>query len=149
MTCAVERPDLGITRKLCYPAVAGVCSDILPTNGKLVSASGRFTLFMQTDANLILYDAAKGAGNYTPTAVLWATSTWTTSANTNSAKLESDGRLKVYRNGAIVYTSNPSPLPATGDPVTLVVQGDGNVVLFQCGMPYWATNTWAPGAGPA
>jgi hypothetical protein len=93
------------------------------------SPSARYTLIMQTDGNLVLYDQGYP---------LWASSTW---GNPGAhADMQSDGNL-------VVYSAPPTkPLWASGtwgNPgAALSMQNDGNAVIYtNQGQPLWATNT--------
>ena len=93
-----------------------------------VSPDGRFSLIMQTDGNLVLYQLGVAA--------LWATGT---SGPNFYAVFQTDGNL-------VVYTSGNSPVwsSATGGNTRayLSVQNDGNTNIYNgAGQVIWSTNT--------
>jgi hypothetical protein len=103
---------------------------------------------MQSDCNLVLYDARKGKGGYDPSAATWASNTWTTAAYIQCyAEVGSDGALRVFKNGAQIFITKTARFSASVAPLIYVIQDDGNFVSYQCDEPYWASNTWTPGAG--
>ncbi len=119
-TCSTCPGDCGV----CPPA----CGELregrsLSRGDTLTSCDGRFTLSMQGDGNLVLYQGG------TP---LWATSTSTGSV----ASMQGDGNFVLYDPGG-------TPLFATdtgGNPhAWLAVQNDGNLVVYtSAGTPIWA-----------
>jgi len=114
---------------------------------KIVSNKGRFTVIMQTDCNLVLYDSAKGKGGYDPSASTWASGTWVDGTPSCYAEVESNGTLSVFRSNAIVYKTPQAAVSSSLAPLFFVIQDDGNFVAYQCTAPYWASNTWTSGAG--
>jgi hypothetical protein len=112
----------------------------------MTSPSGRFTLVMQSDGNLVLYDGAMSTNS-----AYWATGTWTLSPEhrPNRADMQDDGHLVLY---------NDANFPAWGSGVwgpqyagsRLVLQEDGDLVIqLPNGQRLWATNTVRNGApGP-
>jgi hypothetical protein len=124
------------TGQLLPPAQPGGPTDRLaPGQGLLrggrvlTSASGAYTLVLQAaDGNLVLYHNGVGA--------IWASGArdddWLTG--------QIDGNLVLYRsNGAALWASNTAGQGAG----TLVVQNDGNAVLYRDrdGVAVWATGT--------
>jgi hypothetical protein len=100
----------------------------LTAGQSLASCNGDYTLDMQGDGNLVLYQ------NGTP---LWASNTSGSAAD--EAIMQDDGNL-------VLYTSSGSPVWASGtvgnDGADLVVQNDGNVVIYSAsGAALWATGT--------
>lgn len=94
----------------------------------LTSCDGRFTLSMQDDGNLVLYQSG------TP---LWASGT----VGEPSAEMlmQADGSV-------VIYSSSAAPLWASGTDgnpgADLVVQNDGNLVVYDSGgNPLWASGT--------
>jgi hypothetical protein len=92
------------------------------------SCDGRFSLAMQTDGNLVLYEEGHA---------LWATGT--------NGKL---GYFMVMQGDGnfVLYDIHDKPLWASGtnghDGSTLAVQDDGNLVVYEPGgHPAWASNT--------
>jgi hypothetical protein len=95
----------------------------------LISINGRYKLNMQTDGNLVMYNA-----NNDP---IWHSGTWGPSIS--HATMQRDGQFVVYDNtGASKWQSN------TLNPVGsfLVMQDDGNLVVYQRGAPRWTSYTW-------
>ena len=96
------------------------------------SCDGRFTLKMQDDGNLVLYQGA------TP---LWGSGTFGF-GNLVHAVMQSDGNF-VLNNRA---TNPATPIWGSGTfsfpGARLLVQNDGNVVVYDtAGVPRWSTNT--------
>jgi Alpha-lytic protease prodomain len=104
----------------------------LGTDQSISSCSGRFTLVMQGDGNLVLYDNTSGAA-------LWAS--WTFGAGF-AAYMQSDGNLVIYTpEGQPVWASNTSGQNGA----LLLVQDDGNSVVYTyTAVPLWWTNTVTP-----
>lgn len=100
----------------------------------LNSCDGRFSLTMQTDGNLVLYQSGGGA--------LWAT--WTTgyTGRNLSAFMQTDGNLVVYAdpfwNWIPLWNSGTPGYPNS----RLQLQNDGNLVIYNAYNNYtWASNT--------
>ena len=89
----------------------------LETGGQLKSLDGRFSLSMQEDGNLVLRDQANH--------VLWTTST---NGNGVSLHLGGDGSLKLLTSTRDVLWTTPA---AGSGPFVLVLQDDGNLVLYR------------------
>ena len=107
-----------------------VCGDTLYRNqlmdrGQwLRSGDGRYTLHMQTDGNLVLYNQGGAA-------------IWATNRQGRHLKLHDDGCL-----AEVDYSGNwlwQTGCNQGGD--RLVVQSDGNLVLYAGGRAVWASNT--------
>lgn len=107
----------------------------------LVSNNGAYTLTMQLDANLVLYDASRKP--------LWSSKTVQPPDRDPSALvLGVDGNLQIVAgggagaNGTVLWQTGTK---GTGGKFWLWVQHDGNVVLYEgvcCeGKPLWASNT--------
>lgn len=102
------------------------------------SADGRYSLTMQTDGNLVLYDF----GVYPPQAV-WASDTWGTSGSI--AKMQDDGNFVVYdTDGTALWASSwyaDSDLQP-GSHLALFSGAVGDAVVFGPGggWPIWASN---------
>jgi hypothetical protein len=118
-------------------ATVGVLSpgQVLSTGQSLRSANsqgtGQFSLVMQTDGNLVLYDP-----NNQP---LWSTSTWGHSVR--GAFMQTDGNLVIYStSGAAIWSSGTWGHPGA----FLNVQDDANLVIYTAGdQPLWATSTYS------
>lgn len=108
-------------------------TDRIGVNGRLNrgsalrSPNGRYTLHLQAgDGNLVLYNAAGVAiwSSYRP--------------GGDFLVLQADNNLVVYQNaGGAVWASNTFGSGAQ----VLVVQDDGNMVLYSATQAVWATNT--------
>jgi hypothetical protein len=100
----------------------------LTAGQSLTSCNGDYTLFMQGDGNLVLYQGSTA---------LWASNTAGTAAD--EAIMQGDGNF-------VLYTSSGSALWASGTAgnagADLMVQNDGNVVIYSAsGAALWATGT--------
>jgi hypothetical protein len=90
---------------------------------------GRFSLILQTDGNLVLYDQDGQS--------LWASGT--DGREVSSATMQEDGNLVLNAPGGDpVWASDTYG----NDGAYVVVQDDRNVVIYSAdGAPLWATNT--------
>jgi hypothetical protein len=100
----------------------------LTTNQSLVSCNNEYTLIMQGDGNLVLYQNGTA---------LWASNTAGSAAD--EAIMQGDGNF-------VLYTSSGTPLWASGTAgnagAYLDVQNDGNVVIYSSsGSALWSTGT--------
>lgn len=91
--------------------------DALESGQALHSANGRYTLVMQADGNLVLYDRGTAT---------WATGTGTLHAR---AVMQADGNLVVSAGAAAVWTSGTNGFAGT----RAVLQNDGDFVLYTGG----------------
>lgn len=99
----------------------------LVVNASIHSASGRYTLVMQTDGNLVVYGQS-GA--------LWSAITATLPAA--HAVMQTDGNLVIYGPvGQVLWTSGTGGHAGS----TLVMQDDGNLVIYQGSTGIWSSNT--------
>ena len=126
---------------LAIPAVLGLlvpscmADNVLYTDESLYTGQsltyGAYYLVMQTDCNLVLYDAGKP---------IWATDTGGLGSDCH-ATMQSDGNLVVYSSrGNSVWASNTN---RNTDYYVLVLQKDRNLVIY--GPAIWATATNAVG----
>jgi len=108
-------------------------------NEKLISNNGRYSAIMQADGNFVVYGGTR----------LWASNTFALNS-TCYLTLQSDGNL-------VLYDAFNKALWASGTngrrhhshqghhhhhhPLRLVMQDDGNLVLYSGTTPLWATNT--------
>ncbi|MCW2530246.1 MAG: D-mannose binding lectin [Pseudonocardiales bacterium] len=92
------------------------------------SANRNFTFSVQTDGNLVLYDAMSRA--------LFATGT-RTGVGPYNLVLQTDGNLVLYASNGALWNSQSRGSGAT----TLTLQDDGNLVLTGPGGPVWWTAT--------
>ena len=100
----------------------------LQTEESVTSCDGRFTFKIQSDGNLVLYQAGVGA--------IWANHVYGTG---HILAMQGDGHLVVYNSASqpVWYTGT------AGNPgAYLSVQNDGNVVVYSAaGQPLWNTQT--------
>jgi hypothetical protein len=108
------------------------CGDTMATNRtlrrgmSLRSSDGRYLFVLQGDGNLVLYGPSGHA--------LWANNKF----NTDFAIMQSDGNFVCYTNGGSpTWASNTAGSGGN----RLVVQSDGNVVIYSSTRAVWATNT--------
>lgn len=103
----------------------------LLVGGSLVSPDGRFSLVLQQDGNLVLYEQAGGP--------VWASGT--DGREVSTALMQTDGNLVLYAPaGDAVWASDTSG----NNGAYLVLQDDRNLVIYGAdGAPLWATNTSA------
>jgi cell wall-associated NlpC family hydrolase len=133
---AIVVSALGVSVSAALPAAAGAGQSTLSAGQELhagqylVSTSSQYTLNMQRDGNLVIYDNGKA--------------TWATNTNgTGSADfviMQDDGNLVVYTGaGKPVWASNTV---GSGSHNNLVMQDDGNLVIYTAsGKAVWASNT--------
>lgn len=111
---------------------------------KLESPNGRFTLFMQPDGNLVLYD-----GPYSVASAIWATNTWTLPPEyrPTHADMQNDGHFVLY-NDAMYPAWASGVFGAQYAGAKLVQQDDGNLVIYlPDGTRLWETRTVRDGIG--
>jgi hypothetical protein len=111
----------------------GSCGELtanqqLAANQSVASCNGDFTLIMQGDGNLVLYQGSTA---------LWASNT--VGSGADEAIMQGDGNF-------VLYTSAGSPVWASNTPgnagAYLEVQNDGNVVIYSAsGTALWSTGT--------
>jgi hypothetical protein len=101
----------------------------LTTGQSLTSCNGDYTLDMQGDGNLVLYNNSGTA--------LWASNTSGSAAD--EAIMQGDGNFVLYTSsGTAVWSSDTQG----NDGADLVVQNDGNVVIYSSsGAALWDTGT--------
>lgn len=99
----------------------------LTAGQSIKSPNGKYTLFMQTDGNFVLYG---------PAGATWAAGT---QGAGNYAAMQADGNLVVYSSqGAPKWYSGTWEQPGA----SLSLQDDGNLVLYKSGAAVWHTNTY-------
>ncbi len=125
---------VGVAPALAYTAPAvgasvALAGDVLAPGAVMRSPDHRFTLTQQTDGNLVLR-APEGA--------IWASGT--RSATRNQTFVQTDGNV-VIRSlaGAAVWASGTA---GAGAGVRLVVQSDGNLVLYSGSRVFWQSHTY-------
>jgi len=106
------------------------CGRLLPGQGllagqRLVSCDGRYTLNMQLDGNLVIYDV---------NAPIWASGTVHKAAA--EVLLRADGNFIIYGTDAGVLWQSASK---TANDVAAYMQGDGNFVIYDTVGPIFAT----------
>lgn len=102
---------------------------VLPNNSSVSSCDGRFTLSIQGDGHLVLYQAGVGA--------IWWNNVF---GNGHVLAMQTDGHLVVYNGAgqAVWYTGTHG-----NNGALLVVQNDGNVVIYNhMGQALWHTGTY-------
>ena len=111
------------------PAKPTACGAIEPGHGlapgeSISSCDGHHALVMQTDGNLVLYHAGKGA-------------TWSSKTNgtpSRYAVVQGDGNLVVYEfGGKATFDTHTNG----HDGASLAVQDDGNLVIYESGKAIW------------
>jgi GH25 family lysozyme M1 (1,4-beta-N-acetylmuramidase) len=116
------------------PAAPSGCGSIAPDHGltageTYASCGGQYTLAMQTDGNLVLYHAGKGA--------IWATGT--NGKGGYNAIMQGDGNFVLYDTKNHPLWDSHTNGHGGAD---LAVQDDGNLVVYAPGdKPVWASNT--------
>ena len=101
---------------------------VLPTGGSVTSCDGRFTLVIQGDGHLVLYQSGVGA--------IWYNSVL---GSGHTLHMQTDGHLVVYNGGGqpVWYTGTSG-----NNGAMLFVQNDGNVVIYNhLSQPLWYTGT--------
>jgi hypothetical protein len=108
--------------------------DSLLLDQSIISRDGRFTLTMQSDGNLVLYE---------PGGACWDSKTYGQTAV--QAVMQSDGNLVIYGPGGAIWHTNTYGHPGA----CLIVQDDRNAVIYDpAAQPLWATNTYLPLLAP-
>jgi hypothetical protein len=104
-------------------------NEVLYIDQSITSTDERFTLLMQSDGNLVLYQNGVAA--------LWSTNT--VGSGADRVIMQSDGNLVLYTpNSGAVWSSG-----TVGESSDLIIQDDGNLVIYRerDGAPTWSTNT--------
>lgn len=112
----------------------------LGSGDSLQSPNGKYTLTMQTDGNLVLFEAETTYANFSPGRVKWHTGTY---GNYGAHLLPqaSDGNLVIYPAAGpylkATFTYKPGNVPAG----TFQVNDDGNVVFYTAAWaPFWVSS---------
>lgn len=128
-----------VTRAVVAAPVAPATEDrLLPGEGlvrgqKLVDRDGRgFEARMQSDGNFVVYDC-----NNKP---IWASNTV---GDMNSVRLQTNGRITGMNTTGTVRWQTAQQSARTN--LRLIMQGDGNLVLYSGSQDLWATGTWRSG----
>lgn len=100
----------------------------LTTNTSLTSPNGKYTLYMQSDGNLVLYDVS-GSG-WMPR---WATYAFGSNLR---AVMQHDGNFVVY-DAANTPKWSSGTAGFSGGSAYLQLQDDGNLVIYRDGLPVW------------
>lgn len=126
--------------------------DFIPVWQSGTAGTTTTSLILQSDGNLVLYG---------PNGAIWASGTY--GSNASSLQLQSDGNLVLYGSGGGVWSTGTSSVDQTtvvnqflgsgqillsGQKVqsvdrkySLVLQADGNLVLYSPTKAIWASNT--------
>lgn len=140
---AMPPPKKGINDRLCFGCPEGYPSS-LKRGQRLYSQGGLFVLSMQPDNNLVLYDLRR-AKEGDPHAAVWSTDTWGY-PGTYYLFMEDDGIVKLSRvddrNDTIWCIGKFSKLSASDQPTYFILGANGEMAVYQCDEPYWASNTW-------
>lgn len=88
----------------------------------LTSPNGRYTLTMQSDGNMVLYQGSTA---------LWASNT---GGAGRRAVMQSDGNLVIYSGSTPVWASGTDAF----GPSKLVLQDDANLVIYRKGVATWS-----------
>ena len=101
----------------------------LPRGSYLTSQNGVYNFCHQLDGNVVLYHGSQ-----------WIWQSGTAGRATTNLVMQGDGNLVLYNNSTPVWWSGTAG--STNNPV-LVVQNDGNVVIYICGTgtAVWSTGT--------
>jgi hypothetical protein len=103
----------------------------LRENQPLTSSNGRAYLVLQSDGNLVVYQT-------NPKRALWASKTRRTPNEHYSVIMQHDGNLVILnRAGGPVWATGSQGHPGA----YLIMQDDGNAVIYQNSRPYWASGT--------
>ena len=124
-----------------HPANKLLTGQSLRRDQQLRSPNNRFTLWMQIDGHLVLYDGVPSV-----TTAYWGTGTWglPPEYSPTHADMQTDGHFVLY---------NDAMRPAWGTGIFgpnyiqpyLELQDDGNLVIYHNGrQPVWASNTARP-----
>ena len=103
----------------------------LQINESLGSSNGQYSLTLQADGNLVLYESGGQP--------VWASGT--DGQDVSTANLQTDGNFVLSSSaGAAVWASGTNG----NDGASLVLQDDRNLVIYGSdGSPLWATNSGA------
>ena len=96
---------------------------------RLLSSDHRFSLEVQGDGNVVVYDQQSGEA-------AWAAST---QGAGNRLVMQPDGNLVIYNSADQALWSAGSA--GFGPSATLVMQNDGNLVVYAHGLPVWSRGT--------
>jgi hypothetical protein len=116
--------------------------DSLAMGSQLRSANGAYSLVMQSDGNLVLYQGTPSASS-----AVWATGTWSQPATwrPTRADMQGDGNFVLYNpTGFASWATGTHNHPGA----RLVLQDDRNVVVYEGQRALWASHTWIPGPVP-
>jgi hypothetical protein len=121
-------------------AVLGIGQVLLPGRS-LVSPNGRYRLTFQTDAKLVLYNAG---------GPLWSSGNASGGGKAGACVIDTHGKLAIYAPGMHRLWCSDDRAEGADPTTRLVVQDDGNVVIYDRfeGVRF-ATDTAIPAAFPA
>jgi hypothetical protein len=155
MTCRQSLDRQNLMQKICFALLIGLFAaqatnaeipdpkvvnstgyiepgTILLPGDKVTSSNGRYTLFLQPDGNLVLYNALN--------APIWSSGTYNQSVS--FLALQGDGNLVLFGTG------DRGPIWSTGtwnaNGATLRLQDDGNLVIYRWNSQAaaWDTKTY-------
>ncbi|KQO62181.1 glycoside hydrolase family 6 protein [Curtobacterium sp. Leaf261] len=113
------------------PAVSDTMRPVssLTTGQSIARPNGVRRLVMQADGNLVVYIGTRG---------VWSTGTSRSPGAT--LRMQADGNLVLYaRSGTALWSSGTSRLGGSG--MRLVIQPDGNLVLYKNSTAVWSSGT--------
>jgi hypothetical protein len=100
---------------------------LIPGGPSMYSPNGQYRLTLQTDGNLVEYNASG-------TAIWWS---GTSGQTVTQAVMQSDGNFVLYNGATPVLSTHTSGHPGA----FLTVGNDGNLVISQGGAPLWTSNS--------
>src|SRR4051794_20216305 len=108
----------------------------LNIDDKLASPNDRFTLWMQADGNLVLYDGTPAVET-----AYWATNTeWLATQNRPThVDMQADAHFVMYDPSMVARWGSGTWGPAFVQPY-IMLRDDGNLVIYHGGLqPVWAS----------
>lgn len=110
-----------------FPHDAIYKSEVIYSGQVLQSLNRSYTLALQTDGNLVLYNSTRA---------IWASNT--VGSNAQKLVMQPDGNLVLYsKNGTALWSSNTAGKSTSA----FYVQKDGNLVIYNTVGPTWASRT--------
>ncbi len=123
-----EKPIWSVPQKVCSSTLQD--GQELAADQSITSCNGQFSLVVQSDGNLVVYDSGGKA--------LWSTNTG--GKGGKSAVMQNDGNLVLYQSqtGKVLWTSNTGGNPGA----SATIQDDGNFVIYSSQSPGKALWSW-------